>query len=255
MLVTIQRESLAVIDQKKIGSRRLTMAVVASVEGAMLQERPDVTRTMIQQLKSSSLVEGFTIYRRNGVEAFTDLATAGEVERRAGLAPDVLAKITKMQRAPGAPMTGPLFARALETLRTQESIEVHDGVSFFTLHYPIPNREACQGCHGSDHTVRAVVRVEASMEPVYAEVRRLRNRQILIGVLTIVSAAIVLTIAMRSVIVRPIESLPAAPRPGGGGGSPLPPAPPAPPQIGELGAPVNKITRPPAPAPPDPRAK
>src|SRR5436309_12082117 len=74
MLVTIQRESVALIDQNKIGARRLTMAVVASVEGAMLQERPDVTRTMIQELKSSSLVEGFTIYRRNGVEAFTDLA-------------------------------------------------------------------------------------------------------------------------------------------------------------------------------------
>src|SRR3989454_7659367 len=158
---------------------------------------------MIQQLKSSSLVEGFTIYRRNGVEAFTDLATAGEVERRAGLAPDVLAKITKMQRAPGAPMTGPLFARALETLRTQESIEVHDGVSFFTLHYPIPNREACQGCHGSDHTVRAVVRVEASMEPVYPEGRRLRNPQTLIGVLTLAPAANPRQGAIHSLLVPP----------------------------------------------------
>src|SRR5881409_630014 len=218
------------------------MAVVASVEGAMLQERPDVTRTMIQQLKSSSLVEGFTIYRRNGVEAFTDLATAGEVERRAGLAPDVLAKITKMQRAPCAPMTGPLFARALETLRTQESIEVHDGVSFFTLHYPIPNREACQGCHGSDHTVRAVVRVEASMEPVYAEVRRLRNRQILIGVLTIVSAAIVLTVAMRSVIVRPIEALAAAARRVGEGDFAVRAPAGARDEIGELGAAFNEMT-------------
>ena len=242
MLVTIRRESVALIDQNKIGARRLTMAVVASVEGAMLQERPDVTRTMIQQLKSSSLVEGFTIYRRNGVEAFTDLATAGEVERRAGLAPDVLAKITKMQRAPGAPMTGPLFARALETLRTQESIEVHDGVSFFTLHYPIPNREACQGCHGSDHTVRAVVRVEASMEPVYAEVRRLRNRQILIGVLTIVSAAIVLTVAMRSVIVRPIEALAAAARRVGEGDFAVRAPAGARDEIGELGAAFNEMT-------------
>src|SRR5437867_3860920 len=242
MLVTIQRESVALIDQNKIGARRLTMAVVASVEGAMLQERPDVTRTMIQQLKSSSFVEGFTIYRRNGVEAFTDLATAGEVERRAGLAPDVLAKITKMQRAPGAPMTGPLFARALETLGTQESIEVHDGVSFFTLHYPIPNREACQGCHGSDHTVRAVVRVEASMEPVYAEVRRLRNRQILIGVLTIVSAAIVLTVAMRSVIVRPIEALAAAARRVGEGDFAVRAPAGARDEIGELGAAFNEMT-------------
>ena len=123
-IVTIRRESDALIDQNKIAARRLTTAVVASIEGAMLQERPDVTRTMIQELKSSSLVEGFTIYRRNGVEAFTDLATAGDVARRAGLAPEVLANISKMQRAPGAPMSGPLFAQALDPT-TAERIRHH----------------------------------------------------------------------------------------------------------------------------------
>ena len=39
----------------------------------MLQERPDVTPGLIQDLKTSSPVEGLTIYRRTGVEAFTDL--------------------------------------------------------------------------------------------------------------------------------------------------------------------------------------
>ena len=241
-IVTIRRESDALIDQNKIAARRLTTAVVASIEGAMLQERPDVTRTMIQELKSSSLVEGFTIYRRNGVEAFTDLATATEVARNASLAPEVLANISKMQRAPGAPMTGPLFTQALATLRTQESIEAHNGVPFFTLHYPIPNREACQGCHGSDHTVRAVVRVQTSMEPVFAEVRRLRNRQILIGVLTILSAGVVLTVAMRSVVVRPIETLAAAARRVGEGDFAVRASVSARDEIGELGGAFNEMT-------------
>jgi class 3 adenylate cyclase/HAMP domain-containing protein len=242
MIVTIRRESAALIDQNTNAARRLTAAVIASIEGAMLQERPDVTRTMIQELKSSSLVEGFTIYRRNGVEAFTDLATATEVARTAGLAPEVLANISKMQRAPGAPMSGPLFAQALETLKTQESIEAHNGVPFFTLHHPIPNKEACQGCHGSDHTVRAVVRVETSMEPVYAEVRRLRDRQLLIGTLTIVSAAIVLTVAMRSVVVRPIEALGDVARRVGGGDFTARARAGSHDEIGELGAAFNEMT-------------
>ena len=241
-VVTIRRESDALVDQNKMAARRLTTAVVASIEGAMLQERPDVTRTMIQELKSSSLVEGFTIYRRNGVEAFTDLATATEVARTASLAPEVLANISKMQRAPGAPMSGPFFTQALETLRTQESIEAHNGVAFFTLHYPIPNKEACQGCHGSDHRVRAVVRVETSMEPVFAEVRRLRNRQILIGVLTILSAGVVLTVAMRSVVVRPIEALAAAARRVGEGDFAARASASARDEIGELGAAFNEMT-------------
>jgi len=72
---TIQREADLLVEQNKISARRLTSTLVASIEGAMLQERPDVTRAVIQELKSSSPVEGFDIYRRNGVEAFADLAT------------------------------------------------------------------------------------------------------------------------------------------------------------------------------------
>ena len=91
-------------------------------------------------------------------------------------------------------------------------METHSGATFFTLHYPILNQEKCQGCHGADHRVRAVVRVETSMEPVLAEVRRHRNRQILIGLVTIVAAAGVLTVAMRRVVIRPIDQLAVAAR-------------------------------------------
>src|SRR5512145_1338695 len=72
---TIQREAELVVEQAKVAARRLTATLVASIEGAMLQERPDVTRTVIQELRASSPVEEFTVYRRNGVEAFTDLET------------------------------------------------------------------------------------------------------------------------------------------------------------------------------------
>ncbi len=209
---TIQREGELLVEQNKVAARRLTASIVASIEGAMLQERPDVTRTVIQELKGATPVEGLAIYRRNGVEAFTDLATLDEVKKNADLPGDVMANIQKMVRAPAAPASGPLFQQAVETLRTQESVEVRGGVPLFTLLHPIPNQERCQGCHGTDHQVRAVVQVASSMAPVFAEVRRHRNRQILIAALTIVAAAAVLTVAMRRVVVRPIEALATAAR-------------------------------------------
>ena len=105
-------------------------------------------------------------------------------------------------------MTSPLFTRAVETMQPQESFETVNGVPLFTLHQPMPNQEKCQGCHGTESRVRAVVRVATSMEPVFAEVRKQRNRQILVGVLTIVAAAGVLAVAMRLVVVRPFTSWP-----------------------------------------------
>ena len=171
-IVTIQRESAALVEQNKQAVRRLTQTVVASIEAAMLQERPDVIRSLLQEQRElraqlpedAAPLEALVIYRRNGVEAFTDLATATEVARAAGLSDEVMKNISKMKRAPGTPMAGPLFTRAVETLKTQESLEIENGVSLFTLHHPILNKEKCQGCHGSDHKVRAVVRVATSME-------------------------------------------------------------------------------------------
>src|SRR5574341_668474 len=241
-VVTIQRESAALVEQNKIAARRLTATFVASIEGAMLQGRPDVTRQMLQELKTSSPVEGFTVYRRNGVEAFTDLATATEVAKTGNLPREVLETLARMQRAPGAPTSGPDFTRALETVTTQETLETRDGATLFTLHHPVPNREACRDCHGSDHTVRAVVGVTTSMEPVFAAVRRHRNRQIVIAVLTIFSAAAVLTVAMRVVIVRPVEALATTARRVGEGDFTARVPAGGRDELGELGVAFNEMT-------------
>ncbi len=241
-VLTIQRESELLVEQSKDSARRLVASVVASIETAMLQERPDITRRLILDLKSSSPVAGLTIYRRSGVEAFTDLATLREVSKEAELPQAVIASIEKMRREPGKTMTGPLFTRAVETLQTQEALEVRDSALLFILHQPILNQERCQGCHGTDHKVRAVVRVATSMEPVLAQVRTQRNRQIMIGILTIVTAAAVLAVAMRYVVVRPIHELAqVARRIGEGDFAARAPAASGD-EVGELGTALNDMT-------------
>src|SRR3989442_6125117 len=152
-ILTIQREADLFIEQNKMAARRLTATLVASIEGAMLQERPDVTRTVIQELRRNSPVDAFDVYRRTGMEAFTDLSTAMEVDKNAGLAPDVLRNIKKMARPPGKKTDDPLFARAIETVATQEALESRGGTRYFTLLTPIRNQQKCHGCHGSYHLV------------------------------------------------------------------------------------------------------
>ena len=242
-VLTIQQESALLVDQSQKAARRLTEALIASVESAMLQERPDVTRMLISDLKSSSAVPGLDIYRRNGVEAFTDLVTLQEVEKNAGLEKGVFDSISKMARPAGPAMTGPLFTRAVETLQTQESLEQRDGTTFFTVHRPVLNQEKCQGCHGSDHKVRAVVRVATSMEPVFAEVRKQRNRQMLVGLLTIVAAGGVLWVAMRQVVVQPIRQVANVARRIGGGDFAARVSTKGPrDEIGDLGEAINEMS-------------
>ena len=214
---SIRRESALLVEQSKSAARRQTATLVASIEGAMLQERPDVTRSVLNELRNSSPVEGFTIYRANGVEAFTDLATVTEVMQNAELSPEVLENIRRMARPTGRTNTSPIFREAVQTLKTQETLETTDGQPYFVLHQPIENQEKCQGCHGKDSKARAVVRVAMSMQPVFAEVERQRNSQLAIGALTIVAAAAVMTVAMRRVVVRPLNTLAAVARSVGSG--------------------------------------
>jgi class 3 adenylate cyclase/HAMP domain-containing protein len=208
----------------------------------MLQERPDVTRTVIQELRQNSPVDSFDVYRRTGVEAFTDLSTAMEVDKNAGLAADVMSNIRKMARPPGKKIDDPLFARAIQTVATQEALEARNGTRYFTLLTPIRNQEKCQGCHGSDHQVRAVVRVANSMEPVFAEVARHRNRQLAIGILTIVAAGAVLTVAMRRIVLRPVEQLADVARRVGAGDFSARAPMAARDELGQLGSAFNDMT-------------
>ncbi len=243
-IVTIQRESDLLIEQNKAATRRVIATLVAGIETAMLQERPDITRGMIEDLRSASSMGGLTVtvYRRNGVEAFTDLATLREVSKEAELPKGVVESIEKMRRAPGKTMTGPLFTRAVETLQPQEALERLDGDPFFTLHQPIPNQEKCQGCHGSDHRVRAVVRVATSMAPVLADVRMQRNQQIVIALVTIAAAAGALALAMRIVVVRPIHELSNVARRIGQGDFEARAAVTSGDEVAELGATLNDMT-------------
>ena len=241
-ILTIQRESALLVEQNKMAARQLIMTLVASIETAMLSERPDITRGLIEDLRGSRLVSGLTVYRRNGVEAFTDLATLREVSKEADLPQGVMASIQRMRREPGRTLAGPLFTRAVETLQAQEALESHDGTTTFTLYQPIPNQERCQGCHGTDHKVRAVVQVATSMEPVMAEVRVQRNRQIMIGVLTIVAAAALLALALRHVVVRPIHELAAVARRIGEGDFAVRAHTGSGDEVGELGLALNDMT-------------
>jgi class 3 adenylate cyclase/HAMP domain-containing protein len=241
-VLTIKRESELLVEQNKMAARQLIGTLVSSIETAMLSERPDITRGIIDDLRNTNVVQGLVVYRRNGVEAFTDLATLREVSKEAELPKGVMASIEKMRREPGRTMAGPLFTRALDTLQTQEALESRDGASVFTVYRPIPNQERCQGCHGSDHKVRAVVQAATSMEPVMAEVRMQRNRQIMIGLLTIVAAAAVLAVAMRYVVVRPIHELAAVARRIGAGDFAVRARAASGDEVAELGGALNDMT-------------
>ena len=155
VILNIRRESETLIAAHREAARLLGSSILTSIENGMLEGRPDSTRMLVQELKTELKdLRQLGVYRRNGVEAFTDLATVNEVNQNAGLEPALIERISKMQRAPGERFSHPLFERAVQTIQPQEMEETVNGSMVLTLFRPLRNLEKCQDCHGKDHQVR-----------------------------------------------------------------------------------------------------
>jgi class 3 adenylate cyclase/HAMP domain-containing protein len=242
VLLNIRREAQSLIARHREAVRLLGDSIFAAIENGMLEGRPDITRQLVGQLKAEIKdVRRLDVYRRNGVEAFTDLETVNEVNRNAGLETTLIERIAKMKRDPGERFSHPLFTRAVETVEPQEADELVDGLRALTLFRPLRNQPKCQECHGTDHQVRGVVRISLGLDKLDAELRAARWRQILIATLTIVGVAAALVVSTGQLILQPIGRVAGAARRIGAGDLDARVALPGHDEIGQLGRVVNDM--------------
>ncbi|MGH7775063.1 MAG: adenylate/guanylate cyclase domain-containing protein [Candidatus Binatia bacterium] len=243
VILNIRREAELRIAKNKETARLLATSMAISIERGMLEGRPDIIRRLLQEMKTDlQNVHHLDVYRRNGVEAFTDLETVKELDMAGYLQADLVKRISKMERAPGAKISDPLFSRAVETVEPQETYEMADGARFLTLFQPLRNLAECQDCHGRDHQVRGVLRVSLGLEKLEAELRQGRNRQIIVALLTILGVTATVMIFMGRVVLRPIARVAAAAQRIGGGDFNASVAVDSQDEIGQLGTVINDMT-------------
>jgi class 3 adenylate cyclase/HAMP domain-containing protein len=216
--LNLGRERHALEERHRETARLLAASILTAVENGMLEARPDIVRRLVQELRAHLPdVRRIDIYRRNGVEAFTDLETLEEVNAYVGLEPDLIGRITRLRRAPGQRIDHPRFQDAVRTVQAQELIEVVDGRRVLTFFGPLRNGEPCQQCHEPNHQVRGVVRISLGLDALEAEVARARNRQLMVAGLTILGVAASIVVFLGHVVLAPIARVARAARLIGGG--------------------------------------
>jgi class 3 adenylate cyclase len=213
LAVNFHYEARTLVARHRDSARLLAGSIVTSIENGMLEGRPGIIRQLIQQLKTELTdVRRIDVYRRNGVEAFTDMETVNEVNRIAGLEPQIIDRIAKMRRAPGERLSHPLFTQAVQRVESQETEEQLDGRRVLTLFRPLRNLEKCQECHGADHQVRGVVRVSLGLERLDTDLRAAMLRQLGIKLLMVGGVAFGLVVFMGRVVLRPLSRVATAAR-------------------------------------------
>ena len=204
LILNIRQETGDRVEKNRETARMLAASISASIENGMIDGRPDIIRRLVNDLKSELKdVRHLEIYRRNGVEAFSDLETVKELEMAGYIDSNLVERISKMSRQPGARITHPYFTRAVQTAEPQEIYE-SDGSRTLTLFQPLRNRKECFDCHGEDHKARGVLRISLGLEELDAELRTARNRQAGVALVTILCVSATLIAFMRRVLLRPL---------------------------------------------------
>lgn len=242
MVIHMRHEEHALVARHQETARLLTASIMASIENGMLEGRPDIIRRLVGELKTGLRdVQRIDVYRRNGVEAFTDLETVNEVNRTAGLEPALIERIMKLRREPGARLSHPLFTRAVETQAPQQTTESAGGARALTVFHPLRNAQACQECHGTDHQVRGVVRITLGLDTLDADLRQARNRQVLVAAVTIVALALGLGFFLGRLVLAPIARVAHAARRIGDGDLEARAGLRGPDELGQLGGAVDDM--------------
>ena len=113
VILNIQREQRLLVAANHETADLLATSIVSSIENGMLQARPDIIRELVYRLKTELKdVRHLDVFRRNGVEAFTDLENLETVNRIAGLDAEVVER-RKAHRLIGLPAPSALVPNAL----------------------------------------------------------------------------------------------------------------------------------------------
>jgi adenylate cyclase len=182
-----------------------TDMLYTAIENFMLAGEAPIAVSFFEDLQERS--EDFTIslYRRSGIEAFSDNSTIREVNENLDMRMfDLRGKDDE------DPMTrgGEMFEAALGPPPMTEFFRTEEGEkSFFRAYEPLLNLPKCTGCHGSDHTVRGVIDIASD---VTRWVKKQRQTIYISGGLfsgMVVLLAIALTGYLRNSIIRPVKQI------------------------------------------------
>ncbi len=224
LLINIQSEYADMHEQSTKKSSLLASSIIKSIQNNMIEGRADIARRVIEDLKTGYEIENLQIIKNNNTEAFTDYdtinevikrleskgkdvdsETAGEIRRFYSLIKDEKEK--GMIRKGAVKEPDPRVRSVFDSGKELSYIDKTGGKELHIYLKPIFNDGRCYKCHGSDHSLRGVLRIATSMTEINKRVAENRNRALAISLITIFIIGIILRTAINRVVIIPISKI------------------------------------------------
>ncbi len=224
VLINIQSEYADLHEQSTKKSSLLASAIIKSIQNNMVEGRADIARRVIEDLKTGYEIESLQILKNNNIEAFTDYDSINEVIKRLeskgkGVDAETLSEIKRFhnvikdEKEKGIIRKGvvkepdPKIRSVFESGKELSYIEKAGDKELHIFLKPIFNDGRCYKCHGSEHSLRGVLRIATSMSEINKRVAENRNRALIASILTIFFIGIVLRTAINRVVIVPVGKI------------------------------------------------
>ena len=158
--------------------------VVKSIEYPMLDGEMDDVQAILESLNALEDLEIIDLHDLRGTIRYS-----GD--------PYSIGKVTQSD----------ITRKALRTQTLVEGLETYKGEGILHYAMPIPNERACYKCHGREEDILGVLTVGIRWTPVENRVASLRNRQILLGIFSMVIVGFFLIRWVSKSVNRPILEL------------------------------------------------
>lgn len=225
VLINIQKEYVDLNEQSARKLSLLSSSIIKSIQNNMVEGRADIAHRLIEDMKTGFEIEGLQIIRDNGREAFGDYDTINDVIKRLeskgkDANQDALndikrfRTIIKVEKERGAIRKGAGLMeadpRTKTVLETGKELSYYERVGDKELHIylkPIVNDGRCYRCHGSEHSLRGVLRIVASMSEINKKVAENRNSALFTSFLTIIVIGVILRTSINRLVIIPINKI------------------------------------------------
>ncbi|MFQ5900992.1 MAG: HAMP domain-containing protein, partial [Thermodesulfobacteriota bacterium] len=209
LFFTLQKVENALIDEHMSAADFAGEIVKRSIQNIMITGNAPLAGQLMDELKRIEGIKKIHIMRLDGTEAFRDLKTLNDVNKRLG--GEVFKREAREPRrilSPDNPQLKQVFQEGKHTgYHGHEGYgepAVEGGESLHTHLVPLLNEKRCQGCHGSDHKVRGVVMVVTSMEGINNNIKETSKTLFLASVSTLIVVGALLLMLINRVIVKPV---------------------------------------------------